>query len=254
MASFLINTKAEFLKSRRTLAYRLAFLAGMCLPILNFLAYVIMPQTFMESLQSKPWENLLTNTLQMTAAFMPIYVTMLVSLVVQTEYRNNTWKTVYTQPRSYADIFFSKFVVIQLLLLASLLVFNLMVLTTGYLSNVVHHKYAFFDQAPPIADMLRISTRLYVSMLCVGAIQYWISLRFKNFITSMSIGLAMTIAAIMIMKWDNAVYFPYAYSVITYFKTVSIKGLAIHEIYSLIGTVVVLLLGFWNIATRKERG
>lgn len=254
MANFLINTKAEFLKSRRTLAYRVSFIAGVAMPVLFMLAYILMPKDFREPLGATPWEFHMKNVWQFGAAFFPMYVTILTSLVVQTEYRNNTWKMVYMQPRSYADIFFSKFMVIQLLLIGSLLVFNLAILCTGYIANIFHGEYAFFRITPPFEWMLRLTVRMYIASLCITAIQYWFSLRFKNFITSMGLGIGLTIIAFIILQWDKVVYYPYAYPALTYFKRVDVQYLAVHELNSLGGTVAALLFGFWNIVKRKERG
>jgi hypothetical protein len=254
MANFLINTKAEFLKSRRTLAYRLAFIAGISMPLLFMFAYILKPDAFLNNLSQQPWEAHMKNAWQFGAAFFPMYVTILVSLVVQTEYRNNTWKMVYMQPRSHADIFFSKFVVIQLLLLASLLIFNLAILASGYFANIFQSGYAFFQKSPPLDVMLKLTARMYIASLCITAIQYWFSLKFKNFITSMGLGIGLTIVAFIILRWDKVVYYPYAYPALTYFKAMQAKGLATHEWNSLAGAVTALLLGFWNIVKRKERG
>ncbi len=56
MANFLINTKAEFLKSRRTLAYRLALIAGVSMPLLFMIAYILKPDAFLNNLSQQPWE------------------------------------------------------------------------------------------------------------------------------------------------------------------------------------------------------
>jgi len=254
MASFIINTKAEFLKSRRTLAYRAAFIAGSVLPLLYALAYIIYPKAFMAELGSMPWESHAKGSWQMGAAFFPMYVTVITSLVVQTEYKNNAWKLVYTQPRSYADIFFSKFVVIQLLIMGSLLLFNISIITSGYIADIFRPQYGFFETPPPIAAFARLTARIYIASLCITAIQYWLSLRFKNYITSLGIGIGLTIMAIAILQWDKVVYFPYAFPILTYFKAMNVKGLASHEWYSLMYTAIALVLGFWNMVRRKERG
>lgn len=254
MANFLINTKAEFLKSRRTLAYRVSIIAGVAMPVLFMFAFIFKPDAFLIDLAAQPWEVHLKNVWQFGAAFFPMYVTIIASLVVQTEYRNNTWKMVYMQPRSHADIFFSKFMVIQILLMASLLIFNLAILSTGYIANIFHSEYAFFRKAPPLEWMITLTVRMYIASLCITAIQYWFSLRFKNFITSMGLGIGLTIVAFIILKWDKVVYYPYAYPALTFFKRADMKGLAVHELNSLAGAATALLFGFWNIAKRKEHG
>lgn len=257
MASFLINTKTELLKSRRTLAYWIAFLSAIALPVMLLLAYALRPDVFVPRQGAEPWVMHIRNCWEMPAAFFPMFVTVLTSLVVQTEYKNNTWKLIYTLPRSYGDIFFSKFIVIQLLLLGSMLVFNLAVLATGSIASLLNGDYAFLSTAPPFSLMFSISAKVYVSSLCIAAIQYWLSLRFRNYVASMGIGMGLNITTFIIVKWDKIIYFPYAYPFLTYFKGgegIASNGLARHEWYSIIGLAVVLLLSYWDIQRRKERG
>lgn len=254
MASFIINTKAEFLKSRRTLAYRAAFIAGTMLPMFYALAYIIYPKTFLAELGDTPWQSHAKGCWQLGTAFFPMFVTIITGLVVQTEYKNNAWKLIYTQPRSYADIFFSKFVVIQLLIMASLLLFNISIITSGYIADVFRPQYAFFETLPPVDVFARLTARIYIASLCITAIQYWLSLRFKNYIASLGIGIALTILGFAILQWDKIVYFPYAFPILTFFKAMDVKGLARHEWYSLIGTVIALASGFLFTVSRKERG
>ena len=259
MASFLINTKAEMLKSRRTLAYRITFFAGISLPVLFMLAYILRPDVFTKMLSINPWEMQMKHCWEMGSVFFPMFVTILTSLVVQNEYRNNTWKNVYTQPRGYADIFFSKFAVIQLLMLASLLFMNLAMVTTAYIANIFHGAYGFFGTAIPIGKMLSFSVHIYLASLAVSVIQYWLSMRFKNYVTSMGIGIGLTIAGLVMLNWDKSIYWPYLHPLFTYMgerkhNAQSIAGIAKHEWYSIIYAAVLLPLSFLSIVSRKERG
>jgi hypothetical protein len=253
MASFLINTKAEFLKCRKTAAYFIAIGAGLLVPFINALSYIIRPDLF-KQFQQNPWHTHINNNWQPTAAFLlPTFVIMLTSLMVQIEYRNNTWKQVYTSPRSYADIFFSKFLIIHLLVLGSMALFNISILLSGYVANMIHGSYGFFSEPVPWSDLLRISAQMYASILGLTAIQYWLSLRLKNYIAPLGIGIGLLFTGLIIIQWDKVVYYPYAYSALTFFKGFN-KGGKTHLLYSYIWFAGIMLLAFWDTIKRKERG
>jgi hypothetical protein len=94
----------------------------------------------------------------------------------------------------------------------------------------------------------------YIAVLAMTAIQYWMSLRMRNYIAPLGIGLALIIIGIIILPWSKVIYFPYAYTAVTFFKNKGSNGLADHEIYSLVWFGVVLSLAFWDTVNRKERG
>jgi hypothetical protein len=254
MASFIINTKAELWKCRKTAAYWLTLLASVFVPVVSFLMLTSKPEHFAQKLKTDTWRSFMNMNWQPAAAFfLPMYVILVTSLVVQIEYRNNTWKQVYASPRSYADVFFSKFLVIHLLILASVLLFNFFLIASGYAANIVVSGYTFFDTAIPWKDMLIITGKMYASILAVTAIQYWLSLRLRNYIAPVGIGLALLITALMIIEWEKIHIYPYAYTALTYFRNLN-KGDQSHQYYSYVWFVGVLLLAFWDTVKRKERG
>lgn len=256
MATFIINTKAELWKCRKTAAYWITLVAGIFIPFVMLLMMAFRPDEFVKDFKNAPWEVLLRICWQPTAAFlMPMYTILVTSLVVQIEYRNNTWKQVYASPRSYADIFFSKFLVVHGLILTALLLFNMTILIAGYGANMVHGRYTFFDTPVPWKDMLVVTGKMYTAVLAMTAIQYWISLRFKNFIAPIGIGLALLITGIMIIQWEKIIYYPYAYTALTYFKNLNKQNTGlVHLNYSWIWFVAVTMLAFLDTVKRKERG
>lgn len=255
MATFIINTKTELWKCRKTAAYWITIIGAAFIPLFLMVAYIADPKEFMGDLGKNHWDGHIKHTWQAAAAlFFPFYVTLVTSLVVQIEYRNNTWKQVYASPRSYADIFFSKFIIIQLLILGCILLFNAFVIGSALIANTFRSQYQFFDTAIPWQRFWSLSGRLYVAILAMTAIQYWISLRIKNYIAPLGIALALIIIGIIILGSDKVNYYPYAYTAVTFFKNKGSNGLAIHEVYSLMGFGIVLLLAFWDTSRRKERG
>jgi hypothetical protein len=255
MATFIINTKTELWKCRKTAAYWITIIGIAFIPLFLMLAYIVNPKDLEGDLGPNQWAGHIKLTWQSAAAlFFPFYVVLVTSLVVQIEYRNNTWKQVYASPRSYADIFFSKFFIIQLLILGCIILFNVFVVATGFLANTFRPQYKFFDTSIPWERLWSITGRQYIAILAMTAIQYWMSLRIRNYIAPLGIGLALIIMGLIILGWDKVIYYPYAYTAVTFFKNKGSNGLAIHEVYSLIWFGIVLLLAFWDTSRRKERG
>lgn len=251
--AFVLNTKSEILKTRKTAAWWLTIAGASLIPLITALTYIFRSDIFVPRLKQDPWQMHIMQCWEATSAFLlPMYVVLVTSLVVQTEYKNNTWKQVYTSPRSYADIYFSKFLLIQFLILGCFLLFNVVVLSGGWVANIIHKDYRFFEAAVPWKMLLRMTGKLYIAILGITAIQYWLSLRFKNYIVPLGIGMALLITGLIIMGWDKVIYYPYSYAALTYFKS-NVVG-SKHEYYSLIWFAVVTMLGFIDTINRKERG
>src|SRR5688572_19594620 len=142
MAYFVINTGGELLKDRKILAFWLTIIVSAFIPLVSLIIYLAKPKLFAKELKADPWMGYFREAWQPATAFlMPMFVILVTSLVVQVEYRNNTWKQVYASPRSYADIFFSKYCVVHILILACFILFNMFLVLTGYIANIFYSDY-----------------------------------------------------------------------------------------------------------------
>src|SRR5689334_9654319 len=120
-----LNIRSEFLKLRHTSALWLTLLAAGFIPAINAIICIEKATDMIPKFRSTPWVTFLRfNWKNTSAVILPFYVILLINLVLQVEYRNMTWKQVYASPRKYADIFFSKFVVVQIAALCFLVPFN----------------------------------------------------------------------------------------------------------------------------------
>lgn len=255
MATFIINTRVELWKCRKTAAYWLTIIGGTFIPLVMLIMYLARPDVFVKELGADTWNTHIRNAMQPAAAFLlPVYTILVTSLVVQIEFRNNTWKQVYASPRSFADIYFSKYVVVHLMITGCFLLFNMFLVLSGYIANIFRPGYSFFSSAVPWEMLFSITGRLYVSILAMTAIQYWISLRLRNYIAPVGIGLALLIVGLMIMQWDKIIYYPYAYTAVTFFKDNASKPMGPQGWYSVIWMAAILGLSFWDSVNRRERG
>ncbi|MFT3704887.1 MAG: ABC transporter permease [Agriterribacter sp.] len=258
MSSLFIIIKAEALKTRRTAAMWITLMGAAFIPFISFLIYVLKPDHFLKVLSADPWQAHIYQSWQSASVFLlPMYVILTTSLIVQIEYRNNTWKQVYASPISYADIYFSKFIVIQVMILSCFLLFNIFLIASGYAASWVNAGYHFTQKAIPFNKLLLLSGKLYLSSLAITSIQYWLSLRLKNYIAPLGIGLALLITGLILLQWEKIYYYPYAYTALSFFRGANpgaANELGKNEWYSLIWFSVILLFGFIDTIKRKEHG
>src|SRR5688572_18650437 len=130
---FISNVKAESLKIRRTHAFWLTLGGAGFIPLVNFIRIVGRPDIFVPRMKDNPWTIHINDNWAPAASFLlPLYLILVVSLIAQIEYGNNTWKQVYTTPRTYADIFFSKFLIVNFLIIGCFILFILFIVISGY--------------------------------------------------------------------------------------------------------------------------
>ncbi len=255
--SFLSNIKAELLKTRRTNARWLTLIGAAFIPAVNVIKLLGRPDVFVSKMKDNTWTLFINDNWAIAAGFLlPVYIILLISLMAQLEYGNNTWKQVYTTPRSFADIFFSKFLVIHFLIISCFILFTVLVVAAGYAVGVINPDYPFLSNPVPWSNLVHMGTKMYQSILAITAIQYWLSVRLKNFITPLGIGLALLIGGFMIRQWEYIAYYPYMQPLLAYFENPGLEsGTADKAILnSMLYCAGVLALGFYDLTRRKVLG
>jgi lantibiotic transport system permease protein len=255
--SFAISLRAEVLKTKRSAAFWLSVLGALFIPVIFFLMYVFKPDVFTVQLKDKPWQIHFQHGWETLTIFMlPMFVILICSLIPQIEFKNNTWKQVFASPQSIGNIFFSKYLTIQLMILLCFILFNVFMILSAVFVNLINENYTFLSQPVDWAALLRLSFKTYISMMGISAIQYWISLRIKNFIAPIGIGLAFLITSVIIMRWEHIAKVPYAHPALTFFEIhkKSKHLLSNHEWNSMGYFVFFTALAFFDMKYRKERG
>ena len=257
--SYTISLRTEILKTKRSAALWVCFLGSGFIPAIFTLAYCFNPKGAMPKLQSHPWESHFSQGWQAFSAFLlPLFVIIVCSMIVQIEYRNNTWKQVFASPQSIGNIFFSKYSTILLMILFLFIMFNFFMIGGAILANLVHEKYTFLSSALPYELILKLNLKSFVSLLGIISIQYWLSLRIKNFIVPIAIGLGLLITALVIQGWQHIYKMPYAFPFLTFFSVAKdgLTGrlLLNHELNSIGYFIFFTVLAFLDMRYRKERG
>ena len=112
-----IALRSEFIKTKRTTTIYLTLIIAILLPFLmlgelNEAAYKL--KTFSAS----PWNYINRNgATALNMVILPLFIILLSTMLAQVEYRNNTWKQIFASPRTMKEIFISRFLNVQLLIL-----------------------------------------------------------------------------------------------------------------------------------------
>jgi len=257
--SLLISLRTELIKTKRSAALWLAVLGAGMIPLIYFLFYFIKPARAAERLATVPWEAHFLQGWQAFSGFLlPMFVILICSLVPQIEYKNNTWKQVFASPQSLADIFFSKYLAILLMVVVLFVMFNVFMILAACVPNLIHTSLPFFKSAIPLTRICSLSLHSFISLLAIISLQYWLSLRFRNFIVPIGIGLGLLVTTLVALVWEHVDKIPYAYPYLSYTKLVQANQPSTfflkHEVYGILYFFVFTLAGFLDMKTRKEHG
>ena len=115
--SFAISAQAELLKTKRSASFWLTVIAAAMMPTILFLAYYFKPDGSLKGLQADPWKIHFGWGWEAFSFFIfPMYIILICTLIPQIEFKNNTWKQVFSSPQSVGNIFFSKFLAIHFMI------------------------------------------------------------------------------------------------------------------------------------------
>lgn len=256
--SFLISAEAELLKTKRTATFWFTVLGAAFIPTIFLIVFTTNSEEA-AGLGADPWNKLFIMGWQILAFFLlPMYIILTSTLIPQIEIKNNTWKQVFSSPQSLGNIFFTKFLTIHIMILLCFVLFNVFMVTVGVVTSLVNPKIPFLSHPIDVQLLLKLNLKVYISTLGISAIQYALSLRFKNFVAPVGIGLAFVIAGIIAMNvhWKHIYKYPYSFPILTVDSLKKPGGgfLENHEWNSIGYLVLFLLIGFFDMRQKKEKG
>lgn len=257
MSTLIHSIQSDIIKTKRSSAFWLSLIGSIFIPIIFFLMYTFKPEPFIKDLGENPWFVHFNRGWQSLSGFLlPMFVILTCSLMMQIEYKNNTWKQVFASPQTLSNVFFSKMISIHAMIIFCILLFNVFMIASALMANLLNSKFLFLSRSFALTAVLKMSLKTYVSILAILAIQYWLSLRLRNFIAPIGIGLGLLITSLILMQWEHIDKMPYAFPLLTFMKGKP-EGSSFflrHEYYSMGMFVVLTGLALWDLSRRKERG
>lgn len=219
MQQFIHCFQAEWLKRKRSLSSWLVVCGAFFTPSIIFTASIVRHSRLAAaSISPHYWETLWNNSWQSMAIFLlPLGAILASSLITQLEYKNNSWKLLHITPQSYPVIFLAKLSVILVMMAQFLLLFNTGIYISGVLPGLL---FGVPYPREPInyAWFLTEDGRYFIACLPIIALQYLISLQFKNFLVPVGAGLALWILSVAVLSWKYGWVIPYTYCSYNYLK------------------------------------
>jgi hypothetical protein len=149
----------------------------------------------------------------------------------------------------------AKLSVIVVMLLHFFLLFNF----GTYLSGIIPILF-IKDAHYPIASIpwngiFYTSSMYFITSLPIIAIQYLISLQFKNFLVSIGAGLGLWVASIAGLAWKYSYVLPYSHGSLYYLKMSGrvVRPIPIIEV-ALAYFIIIILISYILYITKKEKG
>jgi hypothetical protein len=214
MRSLYLSYISEFYKSRKTLA----FWAAIILPILicGLIAYgfysgsaKVLKNNYPGMILWGQYSGAALNVMGML--ILPFYVMFMAFSVNNIEHKNDTWKTLFTQPLNKFAIYAAKYFYALTLLFICVFLFAALTFATGYLLQLMVPKYTFNDYNP-LMILAKFYSKLFLASLGILSIQFVLSLIWGDFLKPMGIGFIGIIAGIITANvgWKYAYLIPYS--------------------------------------------
>lgn len=210
--------RAEFLKSKRSLAVWLTVVCSLFIPLVWMLAFLLKSESLLPRVGSTPWDYIFMNACQNSTLLLPFFIILIVNLIVHIEHRADAWKLLYVQPVPRGYIYFSKLLYILLFILGAHLLFLAGVFLAGFVSGLIIPEYRFLTTSPDLSTYSGLLFRSVLSVLGITGLQYAMSYLLRNFSIPFGAGLAGTILSIMAIRAEEVIFVPYAYPMLSLFR------------------------------------
>ena len=254
--SFVLSFQSEWQKKRRSLSSWLVIVGAFFTPLILFIykltKYHRLPN---QNAAPKFWEGHWFNSWESMALFLlPIGVILTISLITQLEYKNNTWKQLHTTPQRLSTIFFAKLSVSIIMLLQCLVLFGIGVYLSAVLPGLITG--APYPAEPLPIKFFAVQTfEFFITCLPIIALQYLISLQFKNFIIPIGVGVALWVLSIAVLRWKYGYTVPYTYCGYHFLHSVGKLNTGINYQALSIGYFVLFtVVSYILFVRKKERG
>jgi lantibiotic transport system permease protein len=199
--TFLASFRSELLKTKRTSLFYMMLITALIIPFVFAFDHATSDSTATKN----AWNDFyLEGIMIMIFAFLPLFLILASTLLIQIEVRNNTWKQVLASPQLFFDILLAKFAVLQLLGLGFIVVYNLyFILSASVVDFVADTNFISYLQRWP--EVLSLNARAYGSTIGISALCFWLAIRSKSFVAPIGIGLALWLGTIAALEfhWSN---------------------------------------------------
>lgn len=252
--NLLLSLHAELLKTKRTAALYFTLIGAGLVPLIFLLnAFTDGLPDETQSLKD-PMNAIFRINAEMNGyGIFPLYVILLCTLLSQVEHRNNTWKQVFTSPATKASLFLAKYMNTLLLILAFLVANHLFMWIVAVAIHFILPDINLLAHPLSATMVLVNATNSFITVLAICTFQFLVSLRFKNFLIPVAIGIALWFAGTLLAmeyKAQIVVYFPHSYALVAFSE--KYNPMLSQVMWTSAGySVLLLTLGFFDFRRKK---
>ena len=255
--NYIHSFQSEWLKTKRSAASWLTLAGGLFIPLViltdQFTNYKTLAVVY-----AAPhfWERHFSRSWQFMAFFLlPVGVILASSLIAQLEFRNNAWKQLLATPQRRSTIFFAKLLVIIVMMLQFFILFTIGIYLSAIIPSLLLKGVAYPAASLPLKSFLQTTGLFFIDCLPIIALQYLLSLKFKNFLVPIGVGLAIFMAALIANSWQYVYVIPYSYCMISFSRIQgrSAVTLPVHAI-AMGYFVLFTIAGYLLFILKKEKG
>lgn len=247
--NYIYSLQSEWIKTKRSAASWLCIIGGFFIPLIYFIGF-LKDKSSINDYKLDIWQKLFNQSWQNMAAFLlPMGVILASSLITQIEYKNNTWKQLHATPQTYTNIFIAKFSVIILMTIKFFIFFNIGVILCGLIPCVLFDNHLPKENLP-VMYFIKGNIKYFITCLPIIAIQYLISLQFKNFLVPIGIGLLGLVGSLIGLSWKYIFISPYSYCAMTIMPTK--RDFNIFQ-FSTIYFILIMLISYYLYLSKKEK-
>ncbi|HOU12252.1 MAG TPA: ABC transporter permease [Anaerolineae bacterium] len=253
---------AELLKSKRTLAFWLTLIAPAV--VISLQVAMMWDQYGYHLEQSKlfgsAWVFYTQQTLVIWSLLMlPLFVTLETALVAQWEHHSQQWKHLFALPVARGALYAAKYLCSVALIGLSCALMIALILLTGLVFRWVFPGLGF-EAAPPLGEMALYGLLMFLGSWLIIAIQTWVAQRWSSFAVASGVGIALTVASVIVIQSKYAGFYPYTLPALVAngfsknigaLKTFAEGVLPVKELlFGSIGGLVAAALGGWHFVRR----
>ena len=211
---------AELLKLRGSLAVWMVLVGGLFTSGVITAARLWFPSSVAALHQAENfWLRHWRSSSESSAVFfLPMGMVLATALLAQIEFRNNAWKQVHALPVRSGVVYLAKLLIVLLMLVAYLAVFCVGVWASAAIPSLLLTNVEFPAANVPWAALVSDALRYFVAALPITAIQFGLSLRFRNFLVPVGIGFLGWLLALGSLSWQWNFLLPYSHTMHTFLE------------------------------------
>lgn len=200
--TFIISLRAELLKIKRSSILYLILTAAIVVPF-------VLVFDFDTPTDNTPnvWNHYYFDGFKVFAfLFLPLFYILTSTLLMQIEFKSNTWKQVLASPQSYFHMLSAKFLILQLMALAFLIVFNIYMVIGCLLIDFIYDNTLTTSLLGSWPKLISLNLMALGSTIGISALSFWLALRSKNFVAPIAIGFLLWLigpTAALELKWPH---------------------------------------------------